>query len=105
MPLDAVKEKYTPEEVVLVFMEDELIEWTPEEIFRLRDTLSSADRPVIEDLAVTTVELSDDEWVAQQEALLKAESKKKEDVAKKTHDVIEQLTKSFKSLTKDLENG
>lgn len=106
MSLEQVKKDLAPEEVMLIYMEDELVDTDVEEILRIKALLDNTEKPVlngyIEDNEST--DMSDDEWIAQQNALLKKEEdtkkmKQQEDIAKKTHEVIEQLTQSFKSLT------
>lgn len=106
--LDVVKATKAPEEVALIYMEDELSDWTPEEIEKVKEMLSAADRPVLQsDIPEGSLEISDDEWIAQQEKVAKREEEKKrkqqEEIAKKTHDAIQQLTQSFNGLNKALD--
>lgn len=104
MPLDHVYKTLVPEQVILIYMEDEMEEWTPEEVIKIREVLSTRDVPVVESNIVVASgdEVSDDEWIAQQEAIAKRDEEKnkrkqQEDVAKKTHEAIEELTQSFKN--------
>lgn len=104
--LDECRSKMAPEQVALVYMEDELSDWNIEEIMKIKEMLSTSDVPVLHSGMAEKEEdvISDDEWIAQQEALVKQQEEKKrkqqEEIAKKTHEAIEQLTKSFDSFSK-----
>lgn len=106
--LDELKSVKTPEEVALIFMEDELEDWTIEEIEKVKELLDTSDKPILQSgMIESDSELSDDEWILQQEAVAKKEEEKKrkqqEDIARKTHDAIQQLTQSFNGLNKALD--
>jgi len=103
--LDHAKLTKTPEEVAFIYMEDEMHDWTPEQLEKVQAMLDNSDKPVLESgMAMVIEEVSDDEWIAQQEALAKAEEEKKqkrnEEIAKKTHEAIEELTQSFERVSK-----
>ena len=104
-PLADAYKDLTPEEVLLIYFCDEMEEWTPEEVEKIQKILSTADVPMLDPgySAKATSEISDDEWILQQEKNMKAEQEKKakqqEDIAKKTHEAIEQLTQAFKAAT------
>lgn len=104
--LETLKQTMTAEQVALVFMEDEMIDWTAEEVIDVQRMLSTTDVPVLDSNMIEDDEdgVSDDEWIAQQEAIAKKEearkAKEQEEIAKKTHEAIEKLTQSFKSLEK-----
>lgn len=105
-----LKEKLSPEEVALVFMEDEMEEWTVEQVKEMKVQLDDSERAMLtapvpgED---DDSELDDESWIAEQNKILKKQDvdkskKAQEDVIKKTHAAIEQLTQTFKKTTEDL---
>lgn len=109
-PLQLVKETLSPEQVAMVFMEDEMEEWSIENVMEIKEALNNGDRPVIETAQMAEEEVIDDDtWIAQQNATLKKQEdtdkkkKSQEALMKQTHDAIEKLTESFKSITKDIE--
>lgn len=100
-----LKDKMIPEQAVLIFMEDEMNDWDVQNILDVQAQLNTGDRAVIESSGPRQVSLSDDEWIAQQESLLKSGEKKakqQEDIAKQTHKVIEDLTSSINAMTKSM---
>ena len=100
-----LKDKMIPEQAVLIFMEDEMNDWDVQNILDVQAQLNTGDRAVIESSGPRQVSLSDDEWIAQQESLLKngeKKAKQQEDIAKQTHKVIEDLTSSINAMTKSM---
>lgn len=110
-PLHVAQSILTAEEVALIFMEDEMEEWSVENVMEVKEALRTDDQPVIDCAQEKSNDVVDDDtWIAQQNAALKKqdeESKKKSAqaaVMKQTHDAIEKLTESFKSITKEIES-
>jgi hypothetical protein len=102
-PLHLAKEAITPEEVVKIYMEDEMAEWTAEEIEDLRNKIDETPKMVLAGYAnKATEEIDEEVWIAQQSALLKKQEEsqkaKQEEIIKETHKVIEKLTSSLKGL-------
>jgi hypothetical protein len=77
-PLHIAKETLSQEEAVLIFMEDECSEMSPEDIVMLKEKLSTKIKPVLdfEGESDEDVEMDDDAWVAQQMAELEAKERK-----------------------------
>jgi len=100
------------EEVCRVYFEDTLKEASADE---LEDIMQHLDNSLKMKLSpdtsvVTDAGMSDEDWIAQQSLELKREEMAKngksqeeshEDVIKKTHDIIENLTKSLKGFEKE----
>lgn len=104
-PLHLVKEQLTVEEVALVFMEDQIEEWSVEDLNSLKEKLDESERPVLQGALSNDPEdevIDDELWIAQQNKLVREQeaavkAKQNQDVVKKTHEAIEQLTKSFEN--------
>lgn len=99
------KEKITIEEVVLIHMEDELEDMELESVLEMLKTIENPELPVAlyESEEVAGDDVSDDEWIAQQNLQLKKQDEAKklkqaEDIAKRTHEALEQLTNSFQKM-------
>ena len=101
-PLLLAKEKLTAPEVVLIFMVDEALEMTPEDLVAMKEKLETKHPPMLDPSAGNEEEeagMSDDEWVAQQIANLDKQSKepKKEaspsmaDAAKQAQQAIQNM--------------
>lgn len=98
------REKLLPHEVILIFMEDEMSELKNEELLEFRAEVSPA-LSIFPPYSLPEAGAIDDEqWIADQNRLLKIQEEKSkaqkakemEEIAKKTHEAIEQLTAQLK---------
>jgi hypothetical protein len=103
--------KVPSERVCQVFMEDEMLEYTSDQMEDVLKTINNKLEPVLQDIEDEELAVVDDEtWIAQQNLELKREEeakKKKEleqsDIIKKTHEAIAALTSDLKSIKKDID--
>jgi hypothetical protein len=102
-PLHIAKKELPIEEVILIYMQDEMADWTADEMADWKTKVDETPKIyVAAPEYVDQEEMNEDLWVAQQTAILKQqeeqEKKKKEDVMAKTHEAIEKLTQSLKNI-------
>lgn len=111
-PLHVAKEVVNPAEVVRIFMEDEMLNMTPEDVIAMKEKLQNLPKPMLtaEEYAAEedSEELSDDEWVLQEMA--RAEKinkeggvKKKPQGAPSMAEAMQQAQKAVQDLYKSLE--
>lgn len=103
-PLHIAKEKVSEPEVVKIFMEDEMEDWTPDDMVEFKAKVNETPRVVIAAPSFTEEpeEVDEEMWIAQQTALLKQqeakEKKKQEDIMNKTHEAIDKMTAAIKNI-------
>ena len=102
--LHIAKEIMTPHEVVLIAMEDEMDDLKLEELLEFRSEVAPV-QSIFPPYSLPEAGAIDDEaWIADQNRLLKIQeekdkakkAKEMEEIAKKTHEAIEQLTAQLK---------
>lgn len=86
------------ERVVLIYMEDEMADMSKEELKDLLDKdFNDIELPVVAMNYEPPRDLTDDEWIAQQNLLLKKQQEdeaKQAEIVKKTHESIEKFGKA-----------
>jgi Lon protease-like protein len=97
------------EKVCQVFMEDEMIEYTSDQMEDVLSAINNKLEPVLQFVDETESEaLDDDAWIAKQNLELQQEETKKKkeleqaEIIKKTHEAIAALTSDLNSIKKDV---
>src|SRR5580698_1152961 len=102
------KDRLLPHEVVLIFMEDEMAELKDEELLEFRTEVAPAQSIFPPYNLPEAAAIDDEQWIADQNRLLKQQeekakakkAKEMDEIAKKTHEAIEQLTAQLKKPAK-----
>ena len=109
-PLHIAKELIPMEEVIKVFMEDELEDFTPEDMADFKAKVDETPKLMLAAPTYTeeSEELSEELWIAQQNALLKQQDEKAKkqqaDIIKQTHEALDKLTTSLTNVTEKKPN-
>jgi Ser-tRNA(Ala) deacylase AlaX len=102
-PLHLAKSILSAEEVVLIFMQNEMEDWTAEDMAEWKKKVDETPKVMIAAPEFIQPEEIDEEmWIAEQNALLKLQDekdkKKQAEVIAKTHEAIDKLTESIKNI-------